>query len=138
MADTRDWVRRSLLVGVRIVQNATAGVVDAAHELADPRVARRRLRDQELELAQQQGRWLSDDERAAAALAEQARLQRRRTLLTLLVISLLVPLFWPLALVWAGLLWWPRTTGRVLWIGLSGLGLMLLSGIALLVWLLLC
>ena len=137
MADTRDRVRRSVLVGVQILRDVGAGVRDAAKELADPRIALQRTREQELELARQQGRWLSDAERDNLEQAAQGRLQRRRTLLVLLVISALLPLLWPLVPLWAGLLWWPRTTRRVLWFGLTAAGLLLVAVVVLVIWLLL-
>lgn len=133
MADTRDLVRRSVLFGVQILRDTGAGVADAARELADPR----RSLEQELEQARREGRWLSDAEREDLERAALAHQQRRRTLLALLVISALVPPFWPLVLLWAGLLWRPRTTRRLLWIALTALGLLVVGVAVLLVWLLL-
>lgn len=137
MADTRDLVRRTVLVGVQLLRDVGAGVRDAAQELADPRIAHQRTHEQELELARQQGRWLSDAERADLDLVAQTRLQRRRTLLVLLVISALLPLFWPLVPLWAGLLWWPRTTRRLLWFALTAVGLLVVGVVVLVIWLLL-
>lgn len=70
--------------------------------------------EQELNLAREQGRWLSDEERAELEREQlvQQRLQNR--LLVMLALSALVPLFWPLVPVFAGLLLFPRTTRRVL------------------------
>lgn len=126
-----------MISGARLLHDTTAGVLDAARELADPRFARQRAREQELQLAQREGRWLSDAEREALNLAEQTRLQRRRTLLILLVISVVLPPFWPLVPMWVGLLWWPRTTRRLLWIAGSALGVLVIAVVVLLVWLLL-
>ena len=137
MTDTRDRVRRTVLFGARLLQDTTAGVLDAARELADPRIARERTRLQELQLAQREGRWLSDAEQDELDQVERSRLQRRRTLLILLVISVLLPPFWPLAPLWAGWLWWPRTTRRLLTWALIALGLCVVGVVLLLVWLLL-
>ena len=88
--------------------------------------------EQELELAREQGRWLSDEELVALEQqqADQRKLQRR--LLVMLALSVLVPLFWPLVPVFAGLLLFPRTTRRVLLLALVAALLLMV----LLVWLL--
>lgn len=137
MAEPREFVRRSVLLGAQLLRETTAGVRDAARELADPASARQRSHELELERARREGRWLSDAEREDLELAAQARDQRRRTLVVLLVISVLVPLLWPLVPLWLGLLIWPRTTRRLLWLALTALGLLLMAVGVLVVWLLL-
>lgn len=137
MAEPRELVRRSVLLGARLLRETAAGVRDAARELADPASARQRSHELELERARREGRWLSDAEREDLELAAQARDQRRRTLVVLLVISVLVPLLWPLLPLWLGLLLWPRTTRRLLWLALTALGLLLIAVGVLVVWLLL-
>ena len=137
MAEPREFVRRSVLLGARLLRETAAGVRDAARELADPASARQRSHELELERARREGRWLSDAEREDLELAAQARDQRRRTLVVLLVISVLVPLLWPLVPLWLGLLLWPRTTRRLLWLALTALGLLLIAVGVLVVWLLL-
>ena len=137
MAEPREFVRRSVLLGAQLLRETAAGVRDAARELADPASARQRSHELELERARREGRWLSDAEREDLELAAQARDQRRRTLVVLLVISVLVPLLWPLLPLWLGLLLWPRTTRRLLWLALTALGLLLMALGVLVVWLLL-
>lgn len=137
MAEPREFVRRSVLLGAQLLRETAAGVRDAARELADPASARQRSHELELERARREGRWLSDAEREDLELAAQARDQRRRTLVVLLVISVLVPLLWPLLPLWLGLLLWPRTTRRLLWLALTALGLLLMAVGVLVVWLLL-
>lgn len=137
MAEPREFVRRSVLLGAQLLRETAAGVRDAARELADPASARQRSHELELERARREGRWLSDAEREDLELAAQARDQRRRTLVVLLVISVLVPLLWPLLPLWLGLLLWPRTTRRLLWLALTALALLLMAVGVLVVWLLL-
>ena len=137
MSGLRDGVRRSVLLGGSLLRDATAGVLDALRELSDPQHQNTVLLERDLELARRHGRWLNEEEKAQLAQREQQRLQRRRLWLVLLVISLLLPPLWLLAPVWIGLLCWPSTTQRLLWVGLAaliGLGVAL---VALLVWLLL-
>ncbi|MEY3544167.1 MAG: hypothetical protein RLZZ106_83 [Cyanobacteriota bacterium] len=136
MSRLRQGMRQTVLAGASLLREASAGVLDAVAELAAPQ-GRSGSLERELELARQQGRWLSDDERAERAAREQRRAQRRRTLLLLAALSLLIPLLWPLLPVWLGLLWWPITTRRLL-IGVVGavVALMVLL-VVLLLWLLL-
>jgi hypothetical protein len=137
MTDTRDQVRRTVVSGARLLHDTTAGLLDAVRELADPRIAHERTRQQELQRAQRQGRWLSDAEQLALERSEQARQQRRRMLLILLLISVVLPPLWLLAPVWAGLLWWPHGTRRLLGWAFIALGLLVVGVAVLLVWLLL-
>lgn len=88
----------------------------------------------ELEQARHHGRWLSDDERDALAheqLRQEAALQRqreqRRKLLVLLVVCVLIPPLWPLALAVTLYLLFPQTTGRLA--VATGLSLLVLGGL---------
>ena len=136
MSRLRDGMRRSVLAGASVLREASAGVLDAVAELAAPQVRSASL-ERELDLARQQGRWLSDDERADLMLSEQRRAQRRRTLLLLAALSLLIPLFWPLLPLWLGLIWWPVTTRRLLLALVGGVGALLALLMVLVLWLLL-
>ena len=137
MSRLREGVRRSVLIGASFFREASAGVLDAVGELADPRRSQQQRLHAELEQARQEGRWLGDDERAHRLAEQQRRSERRRLLLVLLVISLLLPPFWPVLPIWCGLLWWPKTTRRLLVIaaGLAAAGVALL--VVALLWLLL-
>ena len=79
MSRLRHGMRQTVLVGASVLREASAGVLDAVAELAAPQIRSASL-ERELELARQQGRWLSDDERADLLLREQGRAKRRRTL----------------------------------------------------------
>lgn len=136
MSRLRDGMRRSVLAGASVLRDASAGVLDAVAELAAPQVRSASL-ERELDLARQQGRWLSDDERADLLVSEQRRAQRRRTLLLLAALSLLIPLFWPLLPLWLGLIWWPVTTRRLLLGLVGGIGALLALLVVLVLWLLL-
>lgn len=136
MSRLRDGMRRSVLAGASVLRDASAGVLDAVAELAAPQVRSASL-ERELDLARQQGRWLSDDERADLLVSEQRRAQRRRTLLLLAALSLLIPLFWPLLPLWLGLIWWPVTTRRLLLALVGGIGALLALLVVLVLWLLL-
>ncbi len=136
MSRLRDGMRRSVLAGASVLREASAGVLDAVAELAAPQVRSASL-ERELDLARQQGRWLSDDERADLLVSEQRRAQRRRTLLLLAALSLLIPLFWPLLPLWLGLIWWPVTTRRLLLALVGGVGVLLALLVVLVLWLLL-
>jgi hypothetical protein len=136
MSRLRDGMRRSVLAGASVLREASAGVLDAVAELAAPQVRSASL-ERELDLARQQGRWLSDDERADLLVSEQRRAQRRRTLLLLAALSLLIPLFWPLLPLWLGLIWWPVTTRRLLLALVGGVGAVLALLVVLVLWLLL-
>ena len=136
MSRLRDGMRRSVLAGASVLREASAGVLDAVAELAAPQVRSASL-ERELDLARQQGRWLSDDERADLLVSEQRRAQRRRTLLLLAALSLLRPLFWPLLPLWLGLIWWPVTTRRLLLALVGGVGALLALLMVLVLWLLL-
>ena len=91
--------------------------------------------ERELAEARRRGRWLSDEERQAVAMAELeqaqqlhlARQQRWR-LLVLLLVCLLLPPFWPLAIGLTAYLLFPRTTLRL---GVVALALLMLLGIGL-------
>ena len=80
--------------------------------------------ERDLELARLHGRWLGDDEQA---LLVQQRLQRRK-LAALLVVCLLIPPLWPLALALALYLLFPETSRRLL-LG-AGLGLAVVGVLA--------
>lgn len=77
--------------------------------------------ERDLELARRHGRWLSDEEQV---LVEQQRVYRRK-LVALLVVSVVVPPLWPLALVLSLGLLFPVTTRRIA-LGL-GVGVVLLG-----------
>jgi len=88
--------------------------------------------ERDLELARQHGRWLSDDERSQL---EQQAVQRRK-LGALLVVFILIPPLWPLALVLALHLLFPDTTRRLavgLGVGLAVLGVLATALIAALI-----
>ncbi len=136
MSRLRHGMRQTVLVGASVLREASAGVFDAVAELAAPQGRSSNL-ERELELARQQGRWLSDDERAELAASEQRRAQRRRTLLLLAAVSLLIPLFWPLLPVWLGLLWWPITTRRLLMGVVGAVAAFMALVVVLVLWLLL-
>jgi hypothetical protein len=136
MSRLRDGMRRSVLAGASVLREASAGVLDAVAELAAPQVRSASL-ERELDLARQQGRWLSDDERADLLVSEQRRAERRRTLLLLAALSLLIPLFWPLLPLWLGLIWWPVITRRLLLALVGGVGALLALLVVLVLWLLL-
>lgn len=88
--------------------------------------------ERELELARQHGRWLSDDERSNLELQ---RLQRHK-LMAFLVVCLIVPPLWPLALALSLYLLFPATTARLA-LGLGvGAALFALMGTVLLITLL--
>lgn len=65
--------------------------------------------ERDLELAQLHGRWLSDDEQA---LLERQRLQRSK-LAALLVVCVVIPPLWPLALGLALYLLFPESARRL-------------------------
>ena len=136
MGRLRHGMRQTVLVGASVLREASAGVLDAVAQLATPQ-SRSGSLERELELARQQGRWLSDDERAELAASEHRRAQQRRTLLLLAVVSLLIPLFWPLLPVWLGLLWWPITTRRLLMGVVGAVAALMALVVVLVLWLLL-
>lgn len=137
MSGLREGVRRSVLLAGTFLKESSAGVVDALREISDPQSAGAAALERDLELARRHGRWLSEAERAELALLQQRRGQRRRLLLLVLVISVLLPPLWLLVPIWIGLLCWPTTTQRLLWLLLAAaIGLSLLL-VALLLWLLL-
>jgi hypothetical protein len=129
-------MRRTVLVGATLLRDARAGVQDAVAELSAAHQTSAAL-ERELDQARQQGRWLSDDERAELILQEQKRRQQRRSLFLLAAVSLLIPPLWPLLPIWVGLLWWPVTTRRLLVALLAGAGVIVASLVVLVVWLLL-
>ncbi|QVL53980.1 MAG: hypothetical protein KFB97_06585 [Cyanobium sp. M30B3] len=99
-----------------------------------PQARRIRQLERDLEEARRIGRWLSDDERAQRAL-EQQRLQeelqeqrqQRRKLLAVLVVSLLLPPLWPLAIALTLYLLFPATTLRLA--VATGVSLLALGGL---------
>lgn len=91
--------------------------------------------ERELAEARRRGRWLSDDERQALEIARQQQAQQRALgrqqrlrLVLLLVVCLLLPPFWPLALGLTAYLLFPRTTLRL---GVVALALLVLLGVGL-------
>lgn len=79
--------------------------------------------ERDLELARLHGRWLSDDEQALLDLQR----QQRRKLAALLVVCVLIPPLWPLALGLALYLLFPDTTRRLavgLGVGVAVLGVL--------------
>ena len=97
----------------------------------------RRSQQLELELdeARRVGRWLSDEEWAERALAEERQQedlaqqrQRRRKLVALLVVSVLIPPLWPLAAALTLYLLFPASTVRLA--VATGLSLLVLGGLA--------
>lgn len=136
MSRLRHGMRRTVLVGATLLRDARAGVQDAVAELSAAHQTSAAL-ERELDQARQQGRWLSDDERADLILQEQKRRQQRRSLFLLAAVSLLIPPLWPLLPIWVGLLWWPVTTRRLLVALLAGAGVIVASLVVLVVWLLL-
>ena len=136
MSRLRHGMRRTVLVGDTLLRDARAGVQDAVAELSAAHQTSAAL-ERELDQARQQGRWLSDDERAELILQEQKRRQQRRSLFLLAAVSLLIPPLWPLLPIWVGLLWWPVTTRRLLVALLAGAGVIVASLVVLVVWLLL-
>ena len=118
----RRQLRNIVVSGGSVLREAAGGVRDGLQLLQTPPQERDRLTrlEQELEQARRDGRWLSDEERAELAAERQASLRRleadrrqRRSLLTLLVVSILLPPFWPLALGLTAYLLFPRTTRRL-------------------------
>ena len=136
MSRLRHGMRRTVLVGATLLRDARAGVQDAVAELSAAHQTSAAL-ERELDQARQQGRWLSDDERAELILQEQKRRQQRRSLFLLAAVSLLIPPLWPLLPIWVGVLWWPVTTRRLLVALLAGAGVIVASLVVLVVWLLL-
>jgi hypothetical protein len=129
----RRHVRSAVVNGGGLLREAATGIREGLQQLQDdPGISRRQSAlEWELEEARRQGRWLSDDERLELEaerqrlhLATEAQRRRRRSLITLLVVSVLLPPLWPLAPVLAAYLLFPRTTGRVL------LGALTLAGLA--------
>lgn len=79
--------------------------------------------ERDLELARLHGRWLSDDEH----LQLERRHEQRQKLAVLLVVCVLIPPLWPLALALALYLLFPVTTRRLalgLGVGIAALGLL--------------
>lgn len=91
-------------------------------------------RERELEMARLRGRWLSDDEQALLEAQQRereltlARQQRQRhKLMVLLVVCVLIPPLWPLALALTLYLLFPDTTRRLALaagVGLLALGIL--------------
>ena len=112
----------------------TAEAIATARRVSAPEARRIRQLERDLEEALRIGRWISDDERAERELererdqrARLAQRQRRRKLLALLVVSLLIPPLWPLAIVLTLYLLFPLTTVRVA--VATGLSLLVLGGL---------
>lgn len=111
-----------------------AATSPAARPTTTPQARRIRQLERDLEEARRIGRWLSDDERAQRAL-EQQRLQeelqeqrqQRRKLLAVLVVSLLLPPLWPLAIALTLYLLFPATTLRLA--VATGVSLLALGGL---------
>ena len=133
----RRQLRNAVVSGGTVLREAAGGVREGLDLLQTPPQERDRLNrlERELEEARRDGRWLSDDERAELAAERDAALQRRdaelrqrRLLLTLLVISILLPPLWPVALGLTAYLLFPRTTRRLTLaaLALTGVGVVLL------------
>ena len=133
----RRQLRNAVVSGGMVLREAATGVREGLDLLQTPVQERQRLAqlERELEEARLDGRWISDDERAELAAERQASLSRlqaeqrqRRSLLTLLVVSILLPPFWPLAVGLTAYLLFPRTTRRltVAALALTGVGVVLL------------
>jgi hypothetical protein len=112
----------------------TAEAIATARRVSAPEARRIRQLERDLEEALRIGRWISDDERAERELererdqrARLAQRQRRRKLLALLVVSLLIPPLWPLAIVLILYVLFPLTTVRVA--VATGLSLLVLGGL---------
>lgn len=112
----------------------TAEAIATARRVSAPEARRIRQLERDLEEALRIGRWISDDERAERELererdqrARLAQRQRRRKLLALLVVSLLIPPLWPLAIVLTLYVLFPLTTVRVA--VATGLSLLVLGGL---------
>jgi|688.fasta_scaffold1596464_1 hypothetical protein len=112
----------------------TAEAIATARRVSAPEARRIRQLERDLEEALRIGRWISDDERAERELererdqrARLAQRQRRRKLLALLVVSLLIPPLWPLAIVLTLYILFPLTTVRVA--VATGLSLLVLGGL---------
>ena len=125
----RRQLRNAVVSGGTVLREAADGVREGLALLQIPPQERQLLTrlEQDLEQARRDGRWLSDEERAElAAERDLANRQRdaaqgqRRMLFTLLVICVLLPPLWPLALGLAAYLLFPRTTRRL---GLAALAL---------------
>lgn len=109
-------------------------IAAGARRVSAPTTHRLRELERDLEEALRIGRWISDDERAERELererAQRAHLAqrlRRRKLLALLVVSLLIPPLWPLAIVLTLYILFPLTTVRVA--VATGLSLLVLGGV---------
>lgn len=112
----------------------TAEAIATARRVSAPEARRIRQLERDLEEALRIGRWISDDERAERELERQrdqrarlAQRQQRRKLLALLVVSLLIPPLWPLAIVLTLYFLFPLTTVRVA--VATGLSLLVLGGL---------
>lgn len=133
----RRQLRLAVVTGGSVLREAAGGLREGLQQLQAPPGQRDALHQLELELeeARRQGRWLSDDERAELEAGRQAELRRRageqrqrQSLLILLVVSILLPPFWPLALGLTAYLLFPRTTRRltVAALALTGIGVLVL------------
>ena len=118
----RRQLRNAVVSGGSVLREAADGLREGLQLLQTSPQERERLArlERELEEARRDGRWLSDDERAEMAAEREDSLRRRagelrqrRSLLTLLVVSILLPPFWPLALGLTAYLLFPRTTRRL-------------------------
>jgi hypothetical protein len=127
MTEMRNLSRRLVLGGAELLREARAGVREGFQELRDPNLRQRRELERELQLARRHGRWISESEQEDLQVQALQHSRERRKLLMLLVVAVLVPLFWPLVPVLAGLIWFPTTTRRLLFV------LLLLGGFLILV-----
>ncbi|MFM9041263.1 MAG: hypothetical protein ACKOHJ_03270 [Vulcanococcus sp.] len=127
MGRLRHGVRRLVLGGASLLREARAGVGDAVSELSSTGSIERDLQE-----ARRHGRWLTEEEQAQALLLRRRQRKRRMLLRLLLVISVLLPPLWLSLPIWIGLLWFPKTTRRLLIAGLvvavagAGVGLLIL------------
>jgi hypothetical protein len=135
----RRQVRQVVLLGGGLLSEAATGFREGLELLQRGPHAGADL-EQELQLAREQGRWLSDEERhehaRAQALDQQSartERQRRHGLLILLVLAVLLPPLWPVALGLTAYLIFPRTTRRIALLGLVLLSVGAVLSVALLV-----
>jgi len=133
----RRQLRNAVVSGGTVLREAAGGVREGLQllQVESPASDRITRLERELQDARNEGRWLSDEERAELAAEREAALRsraaesrQRRSLVILLVVSILLPPFWPLALGLTAYLLFPRTTRRltVLALVLVGLGVALL------------
>lgn len=132
----RRGFRGAVFAGGWLVREAAVGVAEGWHQLKRPPLSRQQQLERDLELARQQGRWISDEEqqmlleRPAPTRLQRALQRARGGVLVLLLIAVLLPPLWPLALWLLAWLLYPRTTLQLSWMA-AGLSALLLLALAL-------